>query len=156
MYSYNEGCPPIWRNAPLPYTLPTDRKLLGKRKAVYVDHNRHMLPDAPLLPVFMATDVVSAQMGTPPYDWSKVDIICDRTSLRRLLKFVGSISKKASFRIDLERVGRKTMLMTRWENKYAVAAQRGSYGHSFEQHATTAAPGCEDAETYHRVIGYVR
>lgn len=63
--------------------------------------------------------------------------------------------RKQSFRIDLQLAGEKTVLCNRWEAKTKMKTF-GSYGYSFEEAITRAAPGCETGVGgHHRIITYV-
>lgn len=149
------GSPRLWKDVNAPFSLQNDAVSLGRKTKVFVDQNGHMFRDAPLLPLFAAVDAVAAQTGNT-HDWTAVDVISDRKCLRKLIQWAKGKKPSDTFRIDVERAGAKTVLMSRWERMTAVNAESQSYGHSFENFATSAASGCEDTTAHHRIITYVR
>lgn len=143
------GSPRIWRNKETPFTVPEDS---GYQ---FCDQNGHRLPNSPLLPILVAVDSVSSgsDASSTAIDWPSVDFIIDRNGLRKLMGWVGE--RKQSFRIDLQLAGEKTVLCNRWEAKTKMKTF-GSYGYSFEEAITRAAPGCETGVGgHHRIITYV-
>lgn len=89
-----------------------------------------------------------------PFDWSSVDFITDRNSLRKLLKWVGGTSDK-EFRIDTQLAGDTTVLLNRWEKRNQEASGGFTFGFSFEEATTKTAKGCEGTTGYHRIVTYV-
>ena len=91
----------------------------------------------------------------PSFNLNKIDIITDRTNLRRLLQFASGQSHK-DFEIAVEVVN-KTVLFTRLENRprvYIKPGQPGGYGFRFEK-AFTRPPGAVKGSTGHyRIVNY--
>ncbi|SJL11908.1 uncharacterized protein ARMOST_15322 [Armillaria ostoyae] len=142
------GSPRIWRNKQTPFTVPEDS---GYQ---FCDQNGYRLPTTPLLPILVAVDSVASgsDISSTTIDWPSVDFIIDRNGLRKLMGWVGE--RKQSFRIDLQLAGEKTVLCNRWEAKTKMKTF-GSYGYSFEEAITCAAPGCETGVGgHHRIVTY--
>jgi hypothetical protein len=127
----------------MPYPVPRDNRL------VYVDQNASRLSSSPLLPLIAAVSHCA-----PDFDFSSVDFITDRNGLRKLLRWASGDENAGTFRIDLEFVGVKTILMQRWEI-YAVENTGPGYEKEFEKASTRPAPGCETALRHNRIITYV-
>lgn len=121
----------------------------------FVDSNGHRFPSYPLLPIFVAADIMESK-GLSRVDWGSVDVVADRNSLRKLLSFVQDSSPK-DFRIDMELAGSWTMLLGRWEERTVEASEMKGYGDTFECFASNPAPGCEGATLagHHRICTYV-
>ncbi|KAI0698101.1 hypothetical protein BC835DRAFT_684939 [Cytidiella melzeri] len=149
------GCPRVWQDKPLPFTVPLDTG------STYAYANSSKLPASPLLPLFRAVDVMeeSDDSGTK-LDWSSVDFITDRNNLRKLLSWVEvkdkGRGKVDDFRIDLQLCGIGTVLMQRWEPHAVYNAENSGYGDSFERESTSAGPGCDDGilAGHNRIISY--
>ncbi|KAF9012778.1 hypothetical protein BDZ89DRAFT_1077357 [Hymenopellis radicata] len=134
------GSPRIWRqsHAQVPFTVENDKEFQ------IADHNGHRFPAAPLLPILL---VVPSS-----FDWTTVDYVMDRNSLRKLLGWIKGV--KEGFRIDCEIIGH-TILCSRWEERTRMAANRESYGVGLVERLTELAPGCEgSAEGNHRIVTY--
>ncbi|KAK0448469.1 uncharacterized protein EV420DRAFT_1711802 [Desarmillaria tabescens] len=142
------GSPRIWRNKPVPFTVPADS---GYQ---FCDQNGYRLPSTPLLPILVAVDSVASESdpSSTTIDWPSIDFIIDRNGLRKLMGWV--TERKQKFRIDLQLAGEKTVLCNRWEAKTRMKTF-GGYGYAFENAVTRPAPGCEtDAGGHHRIITY--
>ena len=84
-----------------------------------------------------------------------MDIITDRNNLRKLMRFVeNSFNKKKEFRIDLQLVGKSTVLLGRYEEK-AVVRPGQEWGHSFERETTKPFTDCKKSISHHRIVTYV-
>jgi hypothetical protein len=111
----------------------------------FVDKNSTLLPLAPFTPLFAAVHHLE-----PDYNWSQLDILTDRNSLRKLMRWVSG-KVYHDFRIDLELVGDKTVIFNRWEGKNGQRPLFTSgYGHNFEI-AYTSSPGKKRPLGHHRV-----
>jgi len=111
--------------------------------------NASLLPSAPFAPLFAAVKHLE-----PDYEWPKLDILTDRNGLRKLLRWVTGKADK-DFRIDLELVGEKTVVLNRWEEKSGQKPTYSfGYGHNFEV-AYTTSPTKKRALGHHRIIEYV-
>ena len=106
-----------------------------------------------MLPLFAAADEIHGHK-TAPVDWPKVDVITDRNGLRKLLRWLSPGKWVPGFRIDVQLVGTKTLVFSRWENCAREPASGHSHGFRFEQAMTRPAPGCPSSG-HHRTITYV-
>ncbi|KAH8694151.1 hypothetical protein BGW36DRAFT_217379 [Talaromyces proteolyticus] len=129
----------------LPFTVPVDA---GQS---FIDQNAYKSRKHQFEPLFLALDIMK-----PDFKFNDVDLVADRTSLRRLMKFaagkLGDI-----FRVDL-RVVQNTLFMNRRERKSLTWASNNkshhSYGFGFEAAVTRPLPGLEDSSSHHRIIQY--
>jgi hypothetical protein len=100
--------------------------------------------------MFAALDLMK-----PDFDFSGVDLVTNRNSLRKLLDFAsGRISD--SFRIDVNLVN-STLFLTRRERSTRNVIQgfrNSGYGHNFERAFTKPQEGLEDSNGHHRVARY--
>ena len=137
----------MWRNdLPLPVKVPRDSG------TSCVDLNGHRFPSYPLLPLFVAADIMESE-GQSKVQWDTVDVVTDRNNLRKLLSFVED-SDENDFRIDIDLVGAWTMLLQRWEERTIESSEMRGYNESFCNTSTVAALGCEKSSIagYHRVV----
>lgn len=104
---YKVGSPPEWCNRTIPYFVPPDK---GHQ---FLDRNGYKMPSFRLLPLFRAVDIMAEESGQA-IDWSTVDFVTDRNSLRKLLRWISGTGKSAgNFRIDTQLAGRRTILFNR-------------------------------------------
>ncbi|KAI9443010.1 hypothetical protein H4582DRAFT_1150430 [Lactarius indigo] len=143
------GSPAIWTERVVPFTLEPDAS------SVYVDQNTAQLSQYPMLPLFTAADMIRDQDAAPPVDWPNVDVVTDRNGLRKLLRWLNPSPGRAvrDFRIDVELVGTKTLVLSRWESPTPEVNSGRSFGHAFEAAMTCAAPDCPSSD-HQRVITY--
>lgn len=108
-----------------------------------------------MLPLFVAADAIHDKEA--PVDWAAVDVITDRNGLRKLLRWLSPSEGEEvrSFRIDVELVGSKTIVLNRWEPRNREPSGQGIFGFGFEAATSRAAPGCP-ISGHHRTITYVR
>jgi hypothetical protein len=110
-------------------------------------------------PLLAAADALGADV-----DWPAVDLLSDRNGLRKLLNWIAGARESrlaagdadGEFRIDLELVGEKTMLLRRWERNFWQVSRYASYGKRFEEAVASIAPECADGVSHHRAVKYVR
>ncbi|TFK48829.1 hypothetical protein OE88DRAFT_510839 [Heliocybe sulcata] len=140
------GSPREWIERPLPFKVERDSGLL------FVDQNGFRVPNATLLPLFKAVDIVDEETGRPAFDWSSVDFVTDRNGLRKLLRWINGTADK-NFRIDMQLAGGKTVLLNRWEEA-TQENSKGAFGFGFEKATTEPAPGCERSTGHHRIVTY--
>ena len=120
------------------------------------------LPEYPMLPVFVAADAIHGpKEAAVLVDWPTVDVVTGRNSLRKLLRWLSPSSQRKvrDFRIDVQLVGIKTLVLGRWEGSEYEPPTGRVYGYGFEGATTRAAPGCPPSgqhRGHHRVIAYVR
>jgi len=112
------------------------------------------MPKAVLLPLVVAVNKRTEMVSMPLFDWSSVDIVTDRDNLLKLTGWVSGVAR--DFRIDLQLAGEKTVLMTRWSERYMEPFNGRTYGHSFEKESTVPAPGCKNTAGHHRIVTYVK
>lgn len=122
----------------------------------FVDQNGARMADYPMLPLFAAADAIHDNKKAP-VDWPAVDVISDRNGLRKLLRWLNPSPGREvrDFRIDVELVGAKTVVLNRWEGRSREPPTGKSYGFAFEAATSRAAPGCPSSG-HHRAITYVR
>ncbi|KAM4062164.1 geranylgeranyl pyrophosphate synthetase [Hirsutella rhossiliensis] len=139
-----EGIAPTWRNIPLPVTLPRDRGTF------FIDQNSARVPRHPLEPLFRA-----AASTNPDFRFNDVDVVSDRSSLRKLLNFCADRSD-GLFRLKLTLV-HNSLLIERWERssrERTTGALVSGYGHNFERAFTDYPPRVGDSTGHHRVLLY--
>ena len=128
----------------LPKTLPSDSG------TYFVDQNAAKMPTYPFEPVFGALSIMN-----PDFDFSNVDLVTNRNSLRKLLDFSeGRVPD--SFRIELNLL-QDTLFLTRRERntRELIHGNRNSgFGHNFERAFTQPEVGIEDSSSHHRIIQY--
>jgi len=146
------GSPAEWTGRNFPFTLRPDDAF------VYVDRyhasDSAQLSQYPMLPLLAAADAIHSQGTAPPVDWPTVDVIADCNGLRKLLRWINPSPGRElfDFRIDVQLVGTKTLVLSRWESpRSEVPTNR--FGHAFETAMTHAAPGCPSSG-HHRAITY--
>lgn len=143
-------------NKPFPYTVHPDS---GYH---FIDQNGHHIPNAPLLPLFKAVDVV-AESKNEIVDWPSVDFVTERNNIRKLLKWARTEDQNGradDFRIDLQLAGKRTVLMNRWEKTTKCWSSNlkevvPNYGYNFEKASTRPIKGCENTQGHYRIIQYV-
>ena len=138
----------MWLGRSTPFTVNPDS---GHS---FVDQNSYRMPLYPLLPLFRAVDFMDRERYIE-FDWSTVDVVTDRSSMRKLLSFAQGNTEH--FRIDLQLVGSWTVLFHRWEAHHLDASDMRGYADSFERATTTQAPGMEDwtGVGHNRIVTYV-
>ncbi|KAH8993066.1 hypothetical protein EDB86DRAFT_2930349 [Lactarius hatsudake] len=143
------GSPAIWTGRAVPFTLQPDDGY------IYFEQKNAQLVQYPMLPLFAAADAIHDQEAVPPVDWPTVDVITDRNALRKLLRWLDPSPGKAvrDFRIDVQLVGTKTLVLRRWESPTDGGHTNRSYGHAFMAEMTRAAPDCPSSGHY-RVVAY--
>ncbi|KAG6815064.1 hypothetical protein H0H93_011081, partial [Arthromyces matolae] len=138
------GSPPQWTNRTLPYQVHADDGLSFK------DQNGFRCPNSPLLTIVTAINHIN-RANKEEFDWASIDFITDRNNLRKLLKWINGTAN--DFRIDVQLAG-KTVLFTRWENRYREQMSGKTFGFNFEKASTSPAPGCRKSAGHHRIITY--
>ena len=139
------GSPRIWNEPELPKDLKPDRGIS------YIDQNGSRRPEAPMEPLFLAVRHLK-----PGYRFHDLDLITDRNSLRKLLRFVTSTADLKDFRINVIRKD-KTIIFVRNE-KRTVRNSSGfgnNHGLAFEKVSTRSEKGLEQSTGHHRIISYV-
>ena len=86
-----------------------------------------------------------------------MDVITDRNGLRKLFRWLNPSPDRAvrDFRIDVQLVGTKTLVLNRWESPTHENLNGRSFGHAFETAMTRPAPDCPPSG-HQRAIAYVR
>ncbi|KAI0265703.1 hypothetical protein BC834DRAFT_175025 [Gloeopeniophorella convolvens] len=144
------GSPALWTERSVPFTLRPDD---GSN---FVDQNAARLSTYPMLPLFAAADTIHGK--NPPVEWPELDIVTDRNAMRKLLRWLSPPDPKTGrelrdFRIDVQLVGEKTIVLSRWEGRMHDPPTGRSYGFAFEAAVTRPAPGCPGTGHY-RAIAY--
>lgn len=121
----------------------------------YVDQNAARMGSkgSPLHPLFAAMKVMNKTD-----ELSDFDLITDRNSLRKLLRWVtdSAAQEKKDFRIDVERIGDTCIFIRREEHNVEHIQEFRGFGSNYKDAATTPAQGCERATGHHRIISMVR
>ncbi|KAF9046287.1 hypothetical protein BJ165DRAFT_1527400 [Panaeolus papilionaceus] len=142
------GSPAHWDERPLPYGVQPD---VGPWP---VDEHTLRLPSAPFLPLVAAVNQIQQDHQGAPFDWASVDFITSRNVLRNLTRWTRGQSKD-DFRIDLDVVGKKTVLLNRWTSSNSEGEFWGNtFGINFEKESTTIGEDCENATGNIRVVTY--
>jgi hypothetical protein len=144
------GSPAIWAGRDIPFTLQPDHS------SVFVDKNSAWLSEHPMLPLFVAADAIHGHKAAPaPVDWPTVDVVTDRNGLRKLMRWLNPSPGREvrDFRIDVQLVGTKTLVLGRWEGRSREPPTGRTYGIGFENATTRPAPGCPSSG-HERVITY--
>ncbi|KAH9020496.1 hypothetical protein EDB85DRAFT_2278742 [Lactarius pseudohatsudake] len=130
--------PAIWTGRAVPFTLQPDDGY------VYFDQKNAQLAQYPMLPLFAAADAIHDEKAALPVDWPTVDVVTDRNGMRKLLRWLDPTPGRAvrDFRIDVQLVGNKTLVLRRWESPAGGGLTNRSYGHAFQAEMTRAAPDC--------------
>ena len=108
------------------------------------------MPKYPFEPVFGALSIMN-----PDFDFSDVDLVTNRNSLRKLLDFTKGRASD-SFRIDLNLI-KDTLFLTRRERntrEMVYGNKNSGFGHNFERAFTRPQAGMEDSSSHHRIIRY--
>lgn len=91
----------------------------------------------------------------PNFDMMPIDLVTDRNSLRKLLRFVsGKIPQ--DWRIDVDIV-ENTIFFTRWEEnqiQIITGAKESGYGHEFEKAFLTYDSDLRQSSGHHRIVRY--
>ena len=110
-----------------------------------------------LLPLINAVQATTARKkAASKFDWSSVDVVVDRSGLRKL---VGWANDRSDYwRIDTQLAGEKTVLMISWSpvTKETSGPPQSGYGFNFEKAFTHPAPGCKGGISHNRIVTYVR
>ena len=137
------GIPPIWSP---PSDIPALKPDTGIR---YIDQNKDRMPNSPFEPLICAI-----QAHRPEFDFSAVDVITDRRSIRQLYGYING--EKNGFAFGIEVVG-DTVIFTRDEpqsretfppNKFV------GYRQSFEEAYTKLHAVAQGSTSHHRLITY--
>jgi len=118
---------------------------------MYIDQNAYRNPSYPLEPLFR-----SVYTENPGFDPSTLDLVTDRSNLRKLVWTICGNGIVEDFRIDIRLVG-QTLLFTRYEehtHERIGSNEFRGYGHSFERKFTTYGEGMKESTGHHRVIKY--
>jgi hypothetical protein len=139
----------VWIGHDLPFTLQPDD---GSN---FVNQNGARMPEYPWLPLLAAADAIHDKKA--PVDWPTVDVVTDRNGLRKLLRWLNPSEAREArdFRIDVELIGAKTIVLGRWERRTHDTPSTRTFGFAFEAATSRAAPGCPNSG-HHRAITYVR
>ncbi|KAF8417943.1 hypothetical protein EV426DRAFT_720895 [Tirmania nivea] len=138
------GAPSILDPPEIPISLKPDH---GHN---FVDQNAFRHPTFPLEPMLQAV-----LTSNPSFDFNKIDIVTDRSNLRRLLQFASGKSHQ-DFEIAVEAVN-KTVLFTRLEKhprSYNSPRQTSVYGFQFEKVFTKAPAAVKGSTGHYRIVNY--
>lgn len=121
------------------------------RGVTYRDQNAARMPRSPFRPLFEATAAMN-----PSFRFDDVDVVADRTSMRRLLN-VSARRKQDSFRLHLHLVGR-TLVVERSDESargfLRVLPGNTNWGKRFEDSFTRYDKQWEGSGSHHRALRY--
>ena len=143
--------PAVWTERSVPFTLQPDTD------SRFIDLNGARMSQYLMLPLFVAADAIHNKKKAL-VDWPSVAVITDRHDQRKLLRWLSSSvgrEERDFGRIDLELVGAKTIVLTRWERCPCQLPTMKSYGFGFEAAMVRAAPGFQ-CLGHLQAITYVR
>lgn len=137
------GSPPQWTP---PYVLPQLKADSGPR---FVDQNADRYPWSPLEPLVRAV----LEMH-PDFCFGELDIITDRSPLRKLFAF--AINESEDFQFCIQFIG-KTALFVRTEKRTRDEISLGDfqgYRQAFEDAYTKVASSAQGSTSHHRIVEY--
>ncbi|KAI9566098.1 hypothetical protein HD554DRAFT_1223753 [Boletus coccyginus] len=149
-----------WIDAPVPTIIvPGSPWIWDERGAVkqvpldagvqYIQHDTSRMGCySPMLPLFAAIDALHDDFA-----YKDLDLVTDRSGLRKLLRYIDNVCPEENFRIDVDLVG-KAVLFTRQEENTTFVGQNTGYGNEYLKAATREPPGCEKMLDHHRIITY--
>jgi hypothetical protein len=141
---YVPGCPRFYwpLEERLPVRVPMDWKKYP------IDQHLYRAAAYPFDPTLRALDVMN-----PDYRLDDVDIVCDRSSLRRLLDFSTGKNSQEPFCLWLNVVN-NTLLLKRREKDAFIHPTPDSHTFNFIDEITETEEDMENTVSYHRVIEY--
>ncbi|CDO72256.1 hypothetical protein BN946_scf184970.g108 [Trametes cinnabarina] len=151
------GSPREWREPRLPF-----RVLPDSGPSVFDPSGYLMRSRSKLIPLFRAVDVLEEHTEAEARtDWSAVDLVLDRSSMRKLLRWVRYADPDKQtpqappppFRLDFELAGDRSVLVDRWDMR-TYEMESAGYRRNFDK-ATTSPRFDERATKYHhRIVQY--
>jgi hypothetical protein len=140
------GSPNRWSPSYTEVTLPQDT---GE---YYMSQNAARSPDSPLEPIFRALSRTA-----PSFDVASVDIVTDRSNIRKLLAFINpQLAKQETKRWMMAvEVVQNTALFCPQETKTSITINPGQdngYGREFEKAFTTRK--IDGSASHHRIVTY--
>lgn len=161
---YWVGYPAVWKDVPKPFTVEPDEDRISQ------PHMYNILD-----PVVHAVNHIQARganASSSSFDWPSIDFITDRNGLRKLMRWIEADGRSngpnpyahqyknggfTDFRLDLELINEKTVVIHRWDGlpEDAKAEGQKTYGLQFKKVTTQWPEGCEGSTGYHRIIKYV-
>ncbi|KAF9522593.1 hypothetical protein CPB83DRAFT_911260 [Crepidotus variabilis] len=153
------GSPPQWRPRPLPHSIPFPDQGMH-----IIDQGGYRMSNtrtSTLLPLICAVNKC-AELNNENFDWSSIDIVTDRSALRKLLRWANgkalptrmSRQSDGNFRIDLEMAGEGTLLMSRVPLCLADRFDGRGYRRGFEKAFTLEPEVGREALDHYRVVTY--
>ncbi|KAL7279602.1 hypothetical protein ACG7TL_006008 [Trametes sanguinea] len=154
---WNTGSPRAWRDRAVPFRVAED-----SGASIFDPSGHFMAPMSKLLPLFLAVDVM--EEGSPAEartDWGALDFVLDRSSMRKLLRWVRCADPKLPlgsarpppFRLDLHLGGEKTVLV---EPRSVGAYTKTGFRRNFDKTMTFPdAASAPSTKYHHRIVQYV-
>ncbi|KZT69577.1 hypothetical protein DAEQUDRAFT_726559 [Daedalea quercina L-15889] len=145
------GSPRVWQDRDLPFQVPPDSGTLCTHE------DRSRVPSYPMLPWFRAVETISSHENAA-IDWSGVDFVTNRNSLRKLLRWTKE-PKLDDFRIDTQLAGENTVILSQWVDRLWMKtdSRYPGYGRNFEHESTSPVTELEHLPTtggHFRIIKY--
>ncbi|KAL9019065.1 MAG: hypothetical protein Q9180_008701, partial [Flavoplaca navasiana] len=140
---------PIWSPPTHPQSLNPDT---GIR---YIDQNADRYPDCPITPLFAAVRTVQ-----PAYPFSSIDIISDRSPLRKLYAFATNDPNLKAFRFGVSVIvsndGEKTVVFHRREKMTREIEDGGFHGYrkGFEGQYLRSDDEAKGCASLYRIVEY--
>lgn len=128
-------------------TLPV--QLQQDQGQVFVNQNQKRSPAGSFMPFFETLLIMQ-----PNFVMSKVDLVTDRNSLRKLLDWTEGRVKNP-WRIEVDILGH-TMILTRWEANPTniLSGDSTGFGHEFEKCFTDQLEDLKKSTGHHRIVKY--
>ncbi|KKY35352.1 putative geranylgeranyl pyrophosphate synthetase [Diaporthe ampelina] len=105
------------------------------------------MPSYPFEPMFQSMSALN-----PDFRFDGVDLIVNRNSLNRLLKFTSGAVKQ-DFRLDLAMVHNTLVITPAWERVSEIIRDKSNHGREFEE-MFLQRQRLQDSGSYHRAIRY--
>lgn len=127
---YWVGYPALWKDVPKPFTVEPDEDRISQPHMYNI-----------LVPVVQAVNHIQANATNTSFDWSSVDFITDRNGLRKLMRWIEADGRASGpnpyahqyknggfreFRLDLELINEKTVVIHRWDGQPEDAKAGGA------------------------------
>ncbi|KUJ21236.1 uncharacterized protein LY89DRAFT_665681 [Mollisia scopiformis] len=138
---YVPGTPARWSPPALPFTIAPDSEQ---------DEHRRLIT-APRWAPFFASMLIMQ----PNYPLGEIDLVTDRSSLRRLFEWVCSSSTEDSWRLDANIV-EGTMFLSKWVKSFGrfIGPGHSGYGFGFEKACLKFEGDVNDSSSHHRILEY--
>ncbi|KAI9065989.1 hypothetical protein FKP32DRAFT_1566676 [Trametes sanguinea] len=151
------GSPRAWRDRALPFRVSQDWGF-----NVFDPSGFFMGTMSKLLPLFRAVDVMEEDARAETRtEWGALDFVLDRSSMRKLLRWVRFADPTTPptgalpppFRLDLQLGGEKTVLVDRWDTRTFETMPLG-FRRNFDEATTAPTTSAQSTKYHHRIVQY--